>query len=144
MSHPFKLYLIGSLRNPMIPIVANIIRARGIEVFDDWYSAGSTADDCWRDYERARGHTYLEALKGHAARNVFEFDRRHLEASDGALLLLPAGQGKWTSILLEKEAASAPEFRYDVMYQFVDLVTDNLEEVILNLERRSWKPPKSS
>src|SRR5258706_2019235 len=92
MSHPFKLYLIGSLRNPMIPIVANIIRARGIEVFDDWYSAGSTADDCWRDYERARGHTYLEALKGHAARNVFEFDRRHLEASDGALLLLPAGQ----------------------------------------------------
>lgn len=145
MSNPYKLYVIGSLRNPQIPIVSNLLRAQGIDAFDDWYSAGPEADDKWRDYERARGHSYLEALKGHAARNVFQFDHSHLEQADGAILVLPAGKSghlelgwaagrqKWTSILLEPDAASSPEFRYDVMYQFANLVTDNLDEVIQTL-----------
>jgi len=57
-----KVYLIGSLRNPAVPELANTIRALGYDVFDDWYAAGPEADDKWRDYEKARGHTYKQAL----------------------------------------------------------------------------------
>jgi hypothetical protein len=129
------IYLIGSLRNPKVPEIANQLRERGLNVFDDWYAAGETADDSWRDYEKAKGLTFMEALKGAAARNVFEFDKRHLQLSDAVVLVCPAGksghlelgwmlgQGKPGFILLDN-----PD-RWDVMYQFATLVTDSLDEI---------------
>lgn len=120
-----KVYLIGSLRNPRAPEVANALRTAGFEVFDDWFAAGPEADDYWQRYEQGRGANFLEALEGHAAQNVFQFDKRHIEACDAAVLLAPAGksghlelgivigQGKPGFILLEEE----PE-RWDVMYNF--------------------------
>lgn len=122
-----KLYLVGSLRNPRVPELANKIRALGYEVFDDWFAAGPEADDKWREYEERRGHTYAEALAGHAATHVFEFDRRHLEQSAVVVLVLPAGrsghlelgyalgQGSKGYILMDDE----PD-RWDVMYKFAD------------------------
>lgn len=119
-----ELYLIGSLRNPEIPVIANELRSVGVDVFDDWYAAGPHADDCWRDYEKGRNHSYRTALQGHAARHVFDFDHHHLRRVDGALLVLPAGRsghmelghasglGKKAYVLLDN-----PE-RWDVMYQF--------------------------
>ncbi|MCI0562486.1 MAG: hypothetical protein MN733_28710 [Nitrososphaera sp.] len=83
------LYLIGSLRNLRVPEIANILRAEGYEVFDDWYAVGPEADDRWRDYEKARGRTYPEALKGLAAGNTFRFDQTHLDASDSCVLVSP-------------------------------------------------------
>jgi nucleoside 2-deoxyribosyltransferase len=133
------IYLIGSLRNPEIPKVAAKLRSAGLEVFDDWYSAGEFADDSWRDYEKARGHDFKTALKGYAAKNVYNFDLRHLERADAVVLVLPAGRsghlelgysigrGKPGYILLD-----SPD-RWDVMYQFADLVTDNLDEVVMDL-----------
>ena len=35
-----KVYLIGSLRNPEVPQIANKIRELGFEVFDDWHPNG--------------------------------------------------------------------------------------------------------
>lgn len=131
------IYLIGSLRNPQIPTIAEQLRSAGHDVFDDWYAAGPNADDCWRDYEKARGHTLPEALQGHAAQNVFNFDRRHLERADAVVLAMPAGKsaflelgwslgrGKKGFILLDAD----PE-RYDVMFQFATGVYDNLEDLI--------------
>ncbi len=46
------IYLIGSLRNPNIPAIANELRTLGYEVFDDWYAAGPEADDYWKSYEK--------------------------------------------------------------------------------------------
>lgn len=121
------IYLIGSLRNPAIPEIGNYLRTLGFEVFDDWISAGPIADDSWRDYEKARGHTYKQALEGYAARHVFDFDVRHLTRADIGVLVLPAGKsghlelgyligrGKPGYILMDGE----PE-RFDVMYQFAD------------------------
>src|SRR5690348_9389879 len=86
------IYLIGSLRNPKVPEIAAQLRAKGHEVFDDWYAAGEIADDSWRDYEQQRGRTYAEALKGHAAKHVFEFDLTHLGRASAAVLVLPAGK----------------------------------------------------
>lgn len=140
-----KVYLIGSLRNPEVPKIANKLREHGLEVFDDWYSAGEEADDKWRDYERGRGHSYLEALDGHAATHVFEFDKNHLDTSDAVVLVLPSGKsghlelgysigrGKRGYILLDD-----PE-RWDVMYKFADGVFDKVEDLVAKLTKQPIK-----
>ena len=134
-----KLYLIGSLRNSNVPLLAEKIRALGIDCFDDWYAAGPEADDMWRDYEKARGHNYAEAMRGHAAKHVFEYDRSHLDSSDMGVLLLPAGksghlelgyligQGKPCYIVCPEGDAE----RWDVMYGFATEIFYS-EEAFLN------------
>ena len=124
-----KVYIIGSLRNESIPRVAIEVRQFGFEVFDAWYSAGPDADDYWRDHEKMKGSTYAEALAGHAAQNVFNFDKTHLDACDIAVLVYPAGKsahlelgycvgrGKKTVVFMQE----TPE-RYDVMLNFADHV----------------------
>lgn len=133
-----KLYTIGSLRNPVIPLVARRMREAfpWAEVFDDWYAAGPKADDHWKEYEQARGRTYVEALRGYAARNVFAFDKRHLDSASHVVLILPAGKsghlelgycaglGKHTYVLLDD-----PD-RWDVMYQFATGVATDVEDLI--------------
>lgn len=136
-----KIYLIGSLRNELIPALADTIRTKtGAEVFDDWMAAGPEADDYWKKYEVSRGHSYSEALKGHAAQHVFQFDRHHLDSADCAVLVLPAGRsghlelgymagkGKSTFILLDQDYME--EGRFDVMYNFADAVFEREEELI--------------
>lgn len=130
-----NIYIIGSLRNDHIPLVAARLRADGHSVFDDWFAAGPEADDYWQKYETQRGRSYTEALSGAAAKNVFAFDKRHLDEADAAVLVLPAGKsghlelgymagkGKKTVILLE----SADPERWDVMTLFADLVTSDLD-----------------
>lgn len=136
-----KIYLIGSLRNPAVPELAQKIRALGFEVFDDWFAAGPEADDKWRDYEKARGRTYQEALDGLAADHVYHFDLKHLNECSIAILLLPAGksghlelgyvigQGKPGYILLD-----TPE-RWDVMYKFAEGVFQNSDELLKELQK---------
>lgn len=131
-----KVYLIGSLRNPEIPKLANVLRESGYTVFDDWFAAGPEADDRWRDYEKGRGRNLQQALDGYAANHVFYFDRRHLEQADIVVLALPAGKsghlelgwalgkGKRGYILLDSLE------RWDVMYRFADGVTDSVEELV--------------
>lgn len=130
------IYLIGSLRNPKVPQVAQYLRLLGHEVFDDWYSAGPEADDCWQAYEQERGHSFSQALDGWHARHVFEFDYYHLNRCQAGVLILPVGRsghlelgymmgrGKPGYILLDKE----PE-RFDVMYCFAQGVYNTLQEL---------------
>jgi len=137
MSSRPVIYLIGSLRNIDVPIIGNVFRESGFEVFDDWFAGGKIADDEWQKYETTRGRTYKEALGGHAARHVFDFDLAHLARSSIGLLVLPAGksghlelgwllgQGKPGYVLFDKE----PE-RWDVMYQFATDVFFNLGDCV--------------
>lgn len=136
-----SIYIIGSLRNEKVPQVGNLLRDNGWDAFDDWYGAGHEADDKWRDYENIRGRLHREALYGYAARHVFEFDKRHLDRCDYAILVLPAGKsghlelgyfvgtGKPGFILFD----SVPE-RYDVMHQFATNVFTSDEEMLKGLE----------
>ena len=122
------VYLIGSLRNPEIPLLGNRLRTLGVEVFDNLFSAGKIADDSWQEYSNIRGHTYEEALNSYEAKHVFEFDLHHLNRSSVGVLAMPAGksghiefgylvgQGKPGFVLFD----AVPE-RYDVMYQFAYL-----------------------
>jgi nucleoside 2-deoxyribosyltransferase len=137
-----QIYLIGSLRNPEVPKVGDKLRAAEHGVFDDWFAGGPIADDSWQEYERGRGRSYSVALRGPAARNVYEFDHRNLEASDGAILVLPAGKSghlelgymagrsKYTAVLFMD---GEPE-RWDVMYQFANDVFFSVDEMLEGLD----------
>lgn len=134
------IYLIGSLRNPQVPKIAEQLRSRGFEVFDDWHSAGPEADDFLRDHYKFRGCSYKEAIHSYAAKHIFTFDRHHLDRADIGLLVMPAGksghlelgymagQGKPTYVLFD----SVPE-RVDIMYNFCTDVHFNLQELEENL-----------
>jgi len=138
-----KIYLIGSLRNPEVPVVAAEIRKLGFDCFDDWYAAGPEADDYWQRYEKERGHDFATALDGHAANHVFQYDKQHLDESDIGVLVLPAGKsghlelgyligrGKPCYILL----AGEPE-RYDVMYRFATKIFTSLPSLLDQLSNR--------
>lgn len=143
-----KLYLIGSLRNPEVPLLANRIRDLGFDVFDDWYAAGPEADDCWQAYEEARGHHYGEALCGYAAEHVFRFDLYHMTEANAAVLLLPAGKSghlEFGYILGQEKPGyilfPEPPERWDVMYQLATGVffeEETLLEVLAPLAHE-WK-----
>jgi nucleoside 2-deoxyribosyltransferase len=138
-----KIYLIGSLRNPKVPEFANTLTAEGYEVFADWFAPGPKADDFWRTYSKARGWDYKQALKSHAAKNIFEFDKKHLEEADVAVMLMPAGKsghlelgwhcrtGKPGYILFDKE----PE-RYDVMVQFATDIFFDVDGLLFELKQQ--------
>lgn len=130
------VYIIGSLRNPLIPKIGDIVRSWGYEAFDDWYAAGPTADDSWQEYEKARGTSYPQALQNYAARHVFAFDKHHLDRAAAGILVLPAGKsghlelgyligtGKPGFVLFDGE----PD-RWDVMYQFANYVAFDVNDL---------------
>lgn len=146
MSKIRSLYVIGSLRNDAVPQVAATLRKHlpWVEVFDDWYAAGPRADDHWKEYEQARGRSFIEALAGRAARNVFRFDKTNLDRCEAAVLVLPAGKsghlelgyaagcGKATFILNPEDAE-----RWDVMYQFATGVVRTPEELAAAIIKES-------
>lgn len=144
-----KVYLIGSLRNPRIPVIARQLQVEGFDVFADWFGAGERADDSWQEFETSMGRSYGDALYGPAAVNIFEFDRHHIETSEVVVLIAPAGKsghlelgwalgkGKRGYVLFEEEPA-----RWDVMYQFATDVFFSVEDLIDELDvpqaRRAW------
>lgn len=136
-----RIYLIGSLRNEQVQVIAQQIRERtGHTVYDDWFSAGPKADDHWQEHQNYKGLTFKEALAGEAAQHVFHFDKKFLDRSDTVVLLLPAGKsghlefgyaighGSEGFILFD----AVPE-RYDVMYNFASEVFFNVDELIERL-----------
>lgn len=139
------IYLIGSMRNPKVPLLANELRKAGFDIFDDWYSPGKNADDEWQAYEQARGRTFREALEGEHAWDVFKFDRDHLMSADKAVLVAPAGKsahielgymigsGKPAYVYMEHE----PE-RFDIMYRFATGVCISIPELIVALHRKEF------
>lgn len=151
------IYLIGSLRNPKVPQLANALREKGFEVFDDWHGNGPTADDCWQEYEKNRNRNYRDALASPIPQHIFQIDKLHIDLADTVVLVLPAGKSghlefgyargcaeiikkygftfennpiiKRCFILLDGE----PE-RYDVMYNFADKVFVSWDELFEELK----------
>lgn len=131
------VYLAGSLRNGdnIRKLALDIRRGTAWEPFVDWLATHPDADDSWRDHELQMGRGYVDALRRPAAQNIFEFDKRWIMNSEAMVLVLPAGKsahmelgwaagkGKRTAILLDD-----PD-RWDVMYQFADLVTADPDQI---------------
>ena len=135
-----KIYLIGSLRNPKLPVVGNAIRALGIDVFDDWFAGGPEADDEWQCYEKTRGRDYKTALYDRYATHIWEFDKYHLDTSDIGVMVHPVGrsahielgyligQGKPVYVLFDGPIPDTE--RWDVMYRFATGVFYDIVDLI--------------
>lgn len=134
------IYLIGSLRNPEVPVITKKLVESGFDVFSEWYGAGEKADDAFRDYHSGLGRTYLEALKTDAAQTIFHFDKSHIDAADTVVLVSPAGKsghlelgyaigrGKRGYYLLDN-----PE-RWDLMLQFCTGIFTDINSLIEELK----------
>lgn len=147
------IYLIGSLRNPVIPHFAVALEERtGYEVFADWAAASENADDAWRDYIRVREPKggIVAALNSYAAKHVFNFDKHHIDRADAVVLLMPAGKsgflelgyslgkGKPGFIVFDKD----PD-RYDVMMLFATGVATSIESLVPLLKTAIDGPEKA-
>jgi len=138
------IYIVGSLRNKVVPIIANKLRKvnKDWEVFDSWYAPGPHADDYLRDYCKAKGLSYKETLKDHAATHIFGFDTKHIIRSTDVVMVMPAGKsghlelgwslgkGKRGFVLFDKE----PD-RVDIMYQFATDIFFNFDELVSELKK---------
>lgn len=136
------IYLVGALKNPRVPEIAIELRKEGFDVMDEWFTPGKHADENWQAYEKLRGRTYQEALRGRAATNIFLFDKSYLDLSDIVIVVAPAGKsamlelgyaagrGKRTYLLLD---GADPE-RYEVMPNFASKVFFSLDELIKELK----------
>ena len=132
-----SIYLIGSLRNPKVPEVAKVLRANGYDVFDDWYSVGPECDEKWQEYEKSRGRTFSEALAGYHAKDVFDFDKTHLDRCAVGVMVAPTGKSghlemgymvgskKPMFVLLDGE----PD-RFDIMYLFATAIVSSVDELV--------------
>lgn len=120
------IYVIGSLRNPQVPLVGNALRAAGYDAFDQWYGGGRDADTELLRYARIRGWSYKEALHSPVVQNTFEFDERYLNTCDGAVLAAPAGPSAHLELGWVMDRGRTPGWvlfpaepeRFDVMYRF--------------------------
>lgn len=137
-----KVYIIGSLRNPNVPAVAQELREQGFEVFDDWFASGEHADEEWMRYEKQRGHTYLQALNGFTADHVFGYDVAHLVEADAVVLIGPAGKSAylelgWALGQRKKGYIYLPfePDRWDFMPKFADGVFDKIEDLVAQLTK---------
>lgn len=102
-------------------------------------AAGPEADDYWKKYELQRGRPYEAALKGHAARHVFDFDRSHLDTSSHVLLVLPAGKSGHMEVVYAQYGAKLKpktailldntDVRWDCMYQFIPSILQNDSQI---------------
>lgn len=138
------IYIIGSLKNPQVPIIANRLRKENPnwEVFDSWFYCGPEADDFLRDHCKNKGLNYKQTLKDPGAVHVFQFDREHLTRATDVVMVMGAGRSahlelgvslgekKRGYVLFDKE----PE-RVDVMYQFATDIFFSYEELAEELKK---------
>lgn len=138
-----SVYIGGALKNPEIVRITKLLQDNGFDPFSEWYTPGPEADVLWRDYERALGYNYREALQRPAARNTFGFDQRYITRMDAFLMVLPCGKsahlelgyaigrGKFGIIYMPED----PD-RWDVMYLFAHAVVTSDDELIACLQGR--------
>ena len=138
-----KIYLIGTFKNERIEPLGDKLRKMGFEVFDSWRGTHPESDQVMWRYERNRGHSYKEALRGLAAQNAFQFDKRHLDDSDAAILVMDAGRsahieagymvgrGKPVYVLLEPNKQID---RLDLMHNFCTDFFETEDELLTYLQ----------
>ena len=108
-----KVYVAGSLQNPMVLDTAIDLRASGHEVFVDWFGGGPKADEHWRDTQIALGHNMREAIEGSYAQNILAYDERWMEWAECVVVVEPAGKsGHMELVLGEAVLRSARESRW--------------------------------
>ena len=143
-----KIYIIGVLKNEQVPILGNKLReifGKEVEVFEEWYYSSPDADHWLHQECKNRGLSYKQALQTYAAKNTFNFDKRHLDEATDVIMLMPAGKsghlelGYCSNPLANKRTyvffqEGWPE-KIDIMYQFATGIFADFNELITELKK---------
>ncbi len=142
MTDKNAVYVIGALGNQDIIPFTIELEAQGLNPFSEWHTPGPEADSYLLKYAKARGWSYKQALNSYAAKQVYQFDKEHIDRCPAAVLLAPAGRsahlelgyvigkGKRGYIYFPTE----PE-RFDVMYQFATGIFFDKSELFEELKK---------
>ena len=113
MTDKKKIYIIGALKNENITKIASSLRPK-YDVFDQWITPGPEADHFLFQYAKQRGWNYKEALTCDAAKNNFNFDKRHIDSSDIVVMVMPAGRRCFASSNLFEGKSAHLELGYSI------------------------------
>jgi len=93
---PRRIYLASSWRNHAQPLLVELLRSQGHEVYDFRHPAEGDDGFSWReidkDWEKWTPEQYVEALRHPAARRGLALDVGGMEWSDTVVLLQPCGR----------------------------------------------------
>lgn len=141
-----KLYLISSLRNPIVPEIHVKLEKIGFDVFSSWFSPGPRADDYWRDYTKDKGLDLKGALLDPSAEHIYAFDHYYLDNADLGVLLMPAGKSCHLELgyLIGKGKPGYIVYnevpkRYDIMIKFCNDIFFGIDEMIAGLQKARKK-----
>lgn len=137
MSH---IYVASSWRNKYQPEVVSVLRGFGHEVYDFKDSDGfhwSEIDVKWQNWTSKE---YIVGLQHESANRGFNRDMDALKNCDVCVYVMPCGVSAslemgWACGMGKRCFVYVPELREpDLMVKMAELVTDNLEDIILRLE----------
>lgn len=137
-----KIYVASSWRCREQPIVVEMLRLAGFEVYDFKNPSEDNHGFHWSDVGVASSgsfwENYLKGLEHPIAEQGFKFDFEAMQRSDTCVLVLPCGrsahlelgwfvgQGKKTAIYTTENYIHDPE----LMYKMCDLITNNAHELV--------------
>jgi hypothetical protein len=150
-----RIYVASSWRNDFQPMVVEVLRLNGHEVYDFKIPREGDHGFAWTDvgmpsYDRATNsdvpvEEYLAGIQHPRARQGFNSDFDAMQWADACVLVLPCGRsahlelgwfvgwGKRTAILLD-----GPLVTPELMYKMVDLIATDVNEIV------GWLAPKAT
>ena len=125
-----------------MPAIAQLLRAEGHEVHDDWFSAGKRADEEWQAHQQFKGLTLRQALRGPHARAVLREDDQWLHWCDTVVVIRPGrsafiemgvavGRGREAYVYYTD---GEPE-RWDAMLGYAEDVVYTLDDLVAALRQ---------
>lgn len=145
-----RIYVASSWRNPLQQEIVARLREEDFEVYDFKNPPGRTGfawSDIDPDWQKWNATQFVAALGHPIAQAGFSSDMGALAICHACVCVLPCGRsahlelghavgaGKFTAVLLGKD--EEPE----LMYRMCDLVTDDIDQIIVELVSRFGMTP---
>lgn len=143
-----KIYLASSWRNPYYDDIFNWLSKEFPHTYNFKKDGFHWSDVLGSDWKQVSLEEYKTGLSHVEAEIGFERDKTALESASATVVVLPCGRSAHLELgvaigLNQYTAIYSPEhFEPELMYKFCDLITDDVDELIENLQkyRKTQKP----
>lgn len=135
-----RIYVASSWRNPIQPLIVDVLRGDGHQVYDFRNPAPGNNGFRWSEIDSEwlgwTPETFIPLLDHEIAIAGFELDWEAMNWADTFVLVLPCGRsahleagwalgaGKLTALLLHEDG-----FEPELMYRMADLITHDVQRV---------------
>ena len=130
-----KIYVASSWRNTYQPVVVELLRADGHDVYDFKDAEGfhwSEVDPKWQSWSPSQ---YIDGLNHLCAHRGFNRDMTALRECDACVYVMPCGvsaslEAGWACGAGKRVVVYVPELREpDLMVKMAELVTSDMSEI---------------